>query len=267
MKLRHLLLLLFFIGPPIRAQDLVVDRATVYASPAAPAIQNATIVTHSGKIAKLTRHPVAPKKNATVVHCDGCVVCAGFWNTHMHFTEPKWNDAAHARADRLATQLQEMLTHSGFTSVVDTGSVPANTTALRRRIESGEIPGPRIYTAGGPLPDACHPVLPGRPSPRSGAQLGQPETEADVHALAERNLAYGADLVKFFTGSYVGRGTVVTIKLPIARRAVEDAHRHGEPVFAHPSNAAGIRVAIDSGVDVLAHAPIPPTAWTMRPVA
>ena len=42
--------------------------------------------------------------------------------------------------------------------------------------------------------------------------------------------------------------------LPIARAAADESHLNGKLVFAHPSNLAGIRVAIDSGVDVLAHA-------------
>ena len=42
--------------------------------------------------------------------------------------------------------------------------------------------------------------------------------------------------------------------LDIAKAAVEESHLNGKLVFAHPSNLAGIRVAIDSGVDVLAHA-------------
>ena len=39
----------------------------------------------------------------------------------------------------------------------------------------------------------------------------------------------------------------------LAKAIVSEAHRTGKPVFAHPSNAAGIEVAISSGVDILAH--------------
>ena len=42
---------------------------------------------------------------------------------------------------------------------------------------------------------------------------------------------------------------------PIAIAAVRVAHQHHQLVFAHPSNLTGIQVAIDSGVDILAHAP------------
>ena len=41
--------------------------------------------------------------------------------------------------------------------------------------------------------------------------------------------------------------------LDIASAVVREAHRAGKPAFAHPSNTAGVEVAIRSGVDVLAH--------------
>jgi imidazolonepropionase-like amidohydrolase len=43
--------------------------------------------------------------------------------------------------------------------------------------------------------------------------------------------------------------------LDVARAAVSAAHAKHQIVFAHPSNLEGVRVALDSGVDVLAHAP------------
>jgi imidazolonepropionase-like amidohydrolase len=74
----------------------------------------------------------------------------------------------------------------------------------------------------------------------------------------ERTIAGGTDLVKLFTGSYVQRGVVRPMPLPIARAAVDAAHAHHQLVFAHPSNFEGSRVALESGVDVLAHAPDAP---------
>jgi imidazolonepropionase-like amidohydrolase len=65
----------------------------------------------------------------------------------------------------------------------------------------------------------------------------------------------GADLLKLFTGSYVAPGRVKTMRPDIARAAVSSAHARHELAFAHCSNLAGLRVAMDSGVDVIAHAP------------
>ena len=44
-------------------------------------------------------------------------------------------------------------------------------------------------------------------------------------------------------------------RLTLPKLPSKTSHLNGKLVFAHPSNLAGIRVAIDSGVDVLAHAP------------
>jgi imidazolonepropionase-like amidohydrolase len=43
------------------------------------------------------------------------------------------------------------------------------------------------------------------------------------------------------------------MRVDIAKAVVAEAHRRGKPAFAHPSNHAGINVAIESGVDILAH--------------
>lgn len=174
----------------------------------------------------------------------------------FHFTEPKWNDATHQPAEQLTRQIQQMLTHSGFVTVVDTGSDPGNTLPLRQRIESGEVLGPHIYTAGGPLyPPHAIPFYLNDLPPEIRSKLGQPATPAEAASLVDNNAKLGTDIVKLFAGSYATPGHVVPMQLSIARAAVEAAHRHNQLVFAHPSNVEGVRVAMESGVDVLAHAP------------
>jgi imidazolonepropionase-like amidohydrolase len=94
---------------------------------------------------------VSVPTGVNILPCADCVVFAGFWNTHVHFMEAKWMGASSQPADKLTRQVQEMVTLSGFTTVVDTASFPDVTVSLRRRIESGEVLGPRIYTAGAGL--------------------------------------------------------------------------------------------------------------------
>jgi imidazolonepropionase-like amidohydrolase len=239
----------------VAAQDLAILNAKVYASPTAQPTTETTILIQAGKITAVGRHVAVPS-SVTTLACGGCVVFAGFWNTHVHFMEAKWAGAAQLPADQLTRQLQEMLTHSGFTTVVDTGSDPGSTMALRRRIEAGEVLGPHIYTAGAPLyPLHGIPFYLKALPPQVLALLGQPATPAEAEAFVERNVALGTDITKLFTGSYVTQGHVVPMQVSIARAAVDAAHRHGQLVFTHPSNLEGVMVAMESGVDVLAHAP------------
>ena len=39
----------------------------------------------------------------------------------------------------------------------------------------------------------------------------------------------------------------------VARAAADETHRRGKPVLAHPTDVAGLRGALDAGVDVLLH--------------
>ncbi|HEU5196970.1 MAG TPA: amidohydrolase family protein, partial [Methylomirabilota bacterium] len=233
--------------PAAGALALVGGR--VQPAPDAPAIADGVVVIEGGTIRAVGRRgEVALPAGATTLDCTGATVSAGFWNNHVHFTQPVWNDAAHAPADKLATALRDMLTSRGFVRVVDLGSYPPNTTALRRRIESGEIVGPAILTAGGGLVPAG-----GSPFYIRPAKLPELSTRDDAERLVTIMVGLGADAVKLFTGSYAERTTIVVMPVPIVRAATDEAHRRGRIVLAHPSNSAGARAALEGGVDVLAH--------------
>ena len=235
----------------------VIRNAKVYPSPDAAPLDNATILIRDGKIAAIGDSTLAIPTDATPVPCNRCVVTAGFWNAHVHFTQAKWTNAEWADTARLNSQLADMLTSRGFTTVVDTGSNLRDTIPIRRRIETGKLLGPFIYTAGSAqypphgIPFYLRDTLPKwliflMPQPNS------PEEAAKVE---RRNIANGADILKLFTGSLVERDRVLPMPEPNAEAAVKVAHDHGQLAFTHPSDRAGVAVAVESGVDVLAHAP------------
>ena len=247
--------LLVLVPAADRAQDLAITHATIYASPEAPPRLDSTVIIRSGVIAAVGEHLQTPRGIETI-SCRGCVVLAGFWNAHVHFMEPKWNDAAHQPAEKLARQMSEMLTHSGFTTVVDTGSDTENTVALRQREESGEFAGPRIFTAGIPIfPAHALPYYLADLPPELKAKMAQPETPLEAVTFVDKSRAAGCDIVKLFTGSIVSPGHITPMQVEIARAAADEAHRKGQLVFSHSSNFKGTEVAINAGVDVLAHTP------------
>ena len=171
---------------------------------------------------------------------------------------PQWDGAAHLPAADLTRDMQAMLTHSGFTTVEDKAPNPGKyTTALRRRVEGGEVAGPTIYTAGfGLYPPHGIPFYLADLPASLRAMLPQPATPGAAILAVQHNQAYRTDIVKLFTGSYLTPNNITHMPLAIARKpAVAEGHRHHQLVFAHPSDLEGVRIAIDSGVDVLAHAP------------
>jgi imidazolonepropionase-like amidohydrolase len=234
--------------------DLVLIGAKVYPSPSAAPIENAVIVIRDGKIVDIGPDGrVKAPKGVPFIDCGGKVITAGFWNSHVHFTEDVWNGAASASVAKLEPHMQTMLTSWGFTSVFDIGSDPRNTVPLRERVNSGEIPGPKIYTtAGNIFPKNGIPVYVPADIAKQLTQL-EAATPADAERLARQSIGMGADGIKVFTGAIMGHGKITPMPANVARAAVDVAHASGKPVFAHPSNHEGVDNALAAGVDILAH--------------
>lgn len=257
------------------SRQIILEGARIYPAPGAPPIKHGTVVIEDGKIAAIGSSDVVHFKlrsHPTIIHCEGKTVVAGFWNSHVHFTEPKWQNASNLPAGQLSSQLQDMLTRYGFTSVVDTASVTSNTVALRERIEKGEIPGPRILTAGLPLyPENGIPyyVLESVP-PEVVKLLKQPATREEAVLAVDDDIAQGADIIKLFVVSWVsrnGRHVPLPMRLDIVQAAVNEAHHKGKLVFAHPSTIEGVDLVLKGHVDVLAHTIEGPADWTPDIVA
>jgi len=215
----------------------------------APVIPDGVVLIADGRITAVGRRAdVAVPPGATVMDCTGGTVVAGFWNNHVHLMSAALANAESAPPAQLADGVRAMLTSHGVVHAVDTGSRLVNTLALRRRVESGEIPGPSILTAGsGFVPEGGSPyyILP--------ARLPELRDPVQTAALVNAELDGGADVVKLFTGSWARRDAIVVMSVDLVRAATAAAHGRGKLAIAHPSNSAGARAAIEGGVDILAH--------------
>jgi len=240
-----------------RSDTLVLSGATIYPSPTEAPVRDGVVVVRAGKIVAVgTRGEVAVPPGATVVDCRGRFLVAGFQNSHVHFIETKWDRAQALPAAQLSRQLEGLALRWGYTTVVDTGSDLANTLALRDRVVRGDVTGPRILTTGTPFypVDGIPIYLKDSLPPALLALLNTPATAGESVATAARQIDAGADAIKLFTGSVMGRGRVQVMSSPIARAAADEAHRRGRLVFTHATNVAGLEVALEAGVDVMAHA-------------
>ncbi|MGH9744700.1 MAG: amidohydrolase family protein [Candidatus Acidiferrales bacterium] len=277
---KTLVLLLVLLGATARVRTVTATADTeqvtafvgakVYTSPTDPPILDGTIVIDGGKIVAVGKSGAVPiPEHVTRITFKNEVITAGFQNSHVHFTEAKWNDAERLAPGKLAKQLEEMLGRYGFTAAVDLGSYLENTVAIRKRVEAGEVAGPRILTAGGGLypPNGAPFYLREALPPEVLKMLPQPATPEEAVQIVQREIAGGADVIKLFTGSLIEPGQVKAMPGPIAAAAVAEAHRHNRLVFAHPSNIEGAMVAIDSQVDVLAHTTSVAGAWSEQMIA
>ena len=234
----------------------VLRAARLYASPDTQPIGDAAILVVDGKIAAAGPADEIATRGADelLAACDGGVVVAGFQNSHVHFTEPKFADAQAKPAAELEAAMTDMLNRFGFTTVVDTASELANTVALRARIESGEIAGPRILTAGfGLYPKDGIPIYIRDLPAELLAKLPQPASVEQAVSQVQANLDGGANATKLFLMTPQGAGRYAFMQPDIALAAADETHRRDLPVLAHPTDIEGINIAIEAGVDILVH--------------
>ena len=240
--------------PASAVETLVVTTKRIYPSPNQQPIENGIVVVRKGQITYVGKREDANlPKTARTSECSGGVLTAGFQNNHVHFIERRWDDAAHKSAAELEQSFQEMLTQYGFTTAFDVASDP-NTFELRKRVEKRGVPGPRIFTVGLALfpPDGIPSYLNDLPL-EMRARMPQPRTADEARVAVRSNIAAGADGTKLFLHTSPRQGVVTMMSPEVVRAAVDETHKHGKLVFAHPTSVEAATLAVDAGVDVLVH--------------
>src|SRR5258708_26006984 len=155
-------LFIFLVGAAagsVNAQTVALTGGSVYASPEAAPLADAVIIATNGVITAIgSRSEVQIPADISVIDCTGKTIVAGFWNSHVHFTEAPWRNAATAPPATLDQHMQAMLTRWGFTRVWDICSDPDDSLPLRRRVNSIEVRGPNILFSGNMFPNGGHTV-------------------------------------------------------------------------------------------------------------
>jgi imidazolonepropionase-like amidohydrolase len=129
---------------------------------------------------------------------------------------------------------------------------------VKRAIDEGRIPGPRLQVATlaivatasyGPGPLGFAPEF----VPPKGAQ--EATGLAQVVQAVREQVGHGADWVKVYADYRRGPGgtTVPTFSLEELKALVDEAHSAGRPVAAHAASAEGMRRAVLAGVETIEH--------------
>ena len=158
------------------AQNLVISNARIIVGPG-QTIERGAVVISDGRIASVTagNAPVTPR-GATVINATGMTVIAGYIDDHRHILQARGPEAvATFMKEQAATRMRELL-EAGFTTVQSGGDDNAGILELKKKIDSGEIKGPRIV-ASGQVPTA------------------RMKDEAEVRAAVDRVVKDGADSI------------------------------------------------------------------------
>jgi imidazolonepropionase-like amidohydrolase len=227
-----------------------------------------SIVIHDDKIVRV-EPGYTEAAGAEVIDLTRATVMPGFIDCHVHIAAklPSRTNATedwltHNDIDRAfdAAVFARAMLLQGFTSARDVGGGD-ETVAVRKAIDAGKIPGPRLWVSLEPLgPTAGHGDF------RSGldARLAHPgwdngivDSADEARLRVREHRRRGADLIKLMpSGGIASTGDDPNQQLMTNEEivsAVETAHGLGMKVAAHTYPAGAIENAVRAGVDSIEH--------------
>ncbi|KQZ68322.1 amidohydrolase [Rhodanobacter sp. Root561] len=197
--------------------------------------ENQTVLLRDGRIAAVGRHVDVPK-DATVIDGSGQTLMPGLvgMHDHMFYPAPRVNPASkELLAPEQASSFPKLYLAGGVTTIRTTGSVePYTDLALKKAIDAGLIPGPKMHTTG--------PYLEGK-----GSLMPQMHELVDADD-ARNTVNYWMDegATSFKAYMHITRAELSA--------AIAAAHARGIKVTGHLCSI-GFTEAADLGIDNLEH--------------
>lgn len=257
-------------GAPVWAGDVLFTNVRIFDGTGAALSGPSQVLVSGNLIDRVSTDPIAAE-GATVIDGTGMTLMPGLIDAHWHtlLARPTAEQAIHGDVgfiNILAAVEAEATLMRGFTTVRDMGG-PAF--GLKQAIDSGLVPGPRIYpsgamitTTGGHGDFRFLTELPRTPdrltqSEKSGGSMIADEPDEVLMRVREQ-LMLGASQIKLTAGGGVASPhsplDVSTFTEDELRAATAAAGNWGTYVAVHAYTPPAIRRAVAAGVKVIEHA-------------
>ena len=209
---------------PALAQDLVITNARIIVG-TGQVIEQGAIVVRGGRIATVSAGP-ASAPGLKVIDAKGMTAMAGFIDGHRHIIG---GDAQRYLNEQAADRMREFL-EAGYTTILSGGGAAEPVLELKKRIDSGQLKGPRIIPSG---------------------PLNLNNATPDMAREGIRKLA--AMGIKF-----TGEINVTAFKAPqfeALAAAADEGKKAGVYVAVHAVSVPAMLAAVKAGVPKLVHTP------------
>jgi imidazolonepropionase-like amidohydrolase len=209
----------------VAAQDLVITNARVITG-TGQVIERGSVVVRNGRIASVgAGAAAAPGTQAIDVH--GMTVMPGFIDGHRHIIRGESGQWLKTEA---ADRMREFL-EAGFTTLLEGGGRIPDILELKKRIDSGQLKGPRIIASA-------------RADPASF------KTAEQARARVQEIVKAGVEFVK---ASITPQATPEEVALLTA--VADEARRHKTHLMVHAVSPKAMAAAVKAGSTKLVHTP------------
>ena len=257
--------------PPVGKGTVVLKAARLIDGTGAPAINNAVVVVTDNMIMSVgPAASVGVPANARLIDLGDVTLMPGFIDAHTHLVGRVLGDPAgdnapvrdfESFAAILSVEHARATLMAGFTSVRNVGaSGRFDDMALRKAIDEGWTPGPRMMSAGhaiGIRGGHCdeNGFRPGLFDP--GIEDGVADGPEQIRAAVRYQIKYGADVIKTCaTGGVLSEGDAVgatQYTFEELKALVDEANKLERKVAAHAHGTEGIKLAVRAGVSSIEH--------------
>jgi imidazolonepropionase-like amidohydrolase len=202
----------------------------------------------------------APQNASECIGLEGTYLLPGFFDCHVHICvdtyspDPNnpWASALPGTIALFAAEAARKLLMCGITTAREVGGWDYHEIAVREAINSGRIPGPRLFCAGKIL------TITSSTTPYYRGMYDECDGPAEVRKAARRQLAMGADFLKLLvtgavTSTKYERADAIQLRPDEITAAVEIARDNFTHVAAHAHALEGIRNAIECGCQTVEH--------------
>jgi imidazolonepropionase-like amidohydrolase len=257
--------------PPVGHGLVVLKAARLIDGTGKAEITNAVIVVTDDRITAVgTAGQVQVPVGAKVIDLGDVTLLPGFIDAHTHVIgrilgDPDGGPTGNLRdyssfGAILGTRNAKNLLLAGFTTIRNVGASNFDDMALRKAINEGWVPGPRMEAAGhaiGITGGHCdeNGYKPGLID--GGIKDGIANGPEEVRAAVRYQVKYGADVIKTCaTGGVLSEGDAVgatQYTYEEMKALVDEATKLGRRVAAHAHGTEGIKIAVRAGVTSIEH--------------
>jgi imidazolonepropionase-like amidohydrolase len=211
---------------PLAAQDLVIANARIITG-TGQVIEQGSIIVRSGKIDSVVTGPAAAK-GAKVIDAKGMTAIAGFIDGHRHIIG---GDAQRYLKEQAADRMREFL-EAGYTTLLSGGGAAEPVLELKKRIDSGQLKGPRII-----------------PSAPLNLANATPDTAREgIRRIAAMGIKFTGEInVNAFKGD--------ARQFEALAAAADEGKKVGVQVAVHAVSVPAMLAAVKAGVPKLVHTP------------